>query len=113
MSTRISSTALVLVLAACGKPAAEPPTGERIACALDGAPEFADICTLERVGNQLVIHRPNGAFRRLEIVSDGGVAALDGADEAREEVLANGRVGVTIAGDRYRFKLEAPGSARR
>ena len=112
MSTRISSAAVTLFLAACGMPRGEQPAGETIACAVDGAAQFAEACTLERAANQLVVHRPDGAFRRLEVVSDGGVAALDGADTARETVLGNGLVEVQVAGERYRFRLEAPGSAR-
>src|SRR5687768_11417086 len=54
---------LPLLLSACSQDPTPPPPGERIVCALDGAAEFAQTCTLERSGPQLVVHRPDGGFR--------------------------------------------------
>ena len=100
----------LLLLAGCAKPVAEPK-GETIACAIDGAANFADGCTVERKGTRLVVHHPDGGFRQFEISSDGAVTALDGADTAQSIAIANGMIEAQIDGDRYRLNLEAPGSA--
>jgi hypothetical protein len=105
---RIFSLAATLALAGCGQaPRGEPPPGERIACALDGAAEFAEICTFERSGPQLVVHRPDGGFRRFMLESQG-VQPLDGADAATTAPLAGGGLEIAIAGDRYRIPADAP-----
>ena len=102
---RISSLALAVGLAACGQaPRGEPPSGERIACAVDGAAEFAAVCTLERRSGGLVIHRPDGGFRRL----DAALQPIDGADAATVTALAGGGSEVAVAGDRYRVPADAP-----
>ncbi|QGN53775.1 hypothetical protein [Novosphingobium sp. Gsoil 351] len=111
MSMRIFSLASALAVSSCGSSSGAQPAGEQIACALDGAAGFARVCSLERSGSQVTVRRPDGGFRRFEIVTDGGLAALDGAGEARETVLSNGMIEAQIDGDRYRFRLEAPGSA--
>ena len=102
----------LLMLAGCAKPVAEPK-GETIACAIDGAANFADGCTVERKGTRLVVHHPDGGFRQLEFTSNGAITALDGADAAQSIAIANGIVEAQIDGDRYRLKLEAPTNARR
>ena len=102
----------LLLLAGCAQPAAEPKA-ETIACAIDGAADFADVCTVERKGTRLVVHHPDGGFRQLEITSNGAITALDGADAAQSIAIANGMVEAQIDGDRYRLKLEAPTNARR
>jgi len=108
MFTRTFSLATVLALAGCGQaPRGEPPPGKRIACALDGAAEFVRTCTLERSGPQLVVHRPDGGFRRFQIEGDG-VQPLDGADAVTTTPLADGDLEVAIAGDRYRIPADAP-----
>lgn len=100
-----------LAVAACAKPASEPPAGEMVACALDGSAQFTQVCSVDRSGAQVTVRRPDGGFRRFEIVTDGSIAVLDGADGVRETVLANGMIEVQIEGDRYRLKREASGSA--
>ena len=106
---RIFSLGLVLALAACDQaPRGERPLGDRIACALDGSAEFAQTCTLERRGPQLVVHRPDGGFRRFMQVAGEGVQPLDGADAAATTPLADGGLEVAIAGDRYRIPPDAP-----
>ena len=99
--------ACLMALTACSKPSGEPPPGDRIACALDGAAEFAEACTLERSGPQLVVHRPDGGFRRFQIEGNG-VQPLDGADSTTTTLLADGGVEIAIAGDRYRIPADAP-----
>ena len=97
----------LLLLAGCAKPAVEP-VGEVISCAIDGAADFADVCTVERLGNRLVVHRPDGGFRQFEINGSGAVSALDGAEAAQAIAVANGLVEAQIDGDRYRFSLRHP-----
>lgn len=104
MSLRTSSLILPVVLAACGRgPTGEPPPGDRIACALDGATEFAASCTLERSPAGATLHRPDGGFRRL----DTGWRALDGADEAKAVTQPDGGIEIAIGGDRYRIPADA------
>ena len=111
MSMRISNIALVFALAACGAPKGEAAPGEMVACALDGAEQFAQVCSVERDGAQVNVRRPDGGFRRLEIGTDGGVNSLDGADPATATALADGMVELMIGDDRYRLKPEEPANA--
>ena len=110
MASRLLASAAALCgLAACGGPGAEQaPRGEAIPCALQGSRQFAKACTVQRAprpdGTTLIIRHPNGGFRRLLITRDGrGVAAADGAARAVVTVIANGRIQVELAGDRYRL----------
>ena len=100
----------LFLLASCAQPPAEPKA-EAIACAIDGAADFADLCTVERNGVQVIVHHPDGGFRQLEITSNGAITALDGADAAQSVAIANGMVEVQLKGDRYRFRREAPTNA--
>ena len=101
---------LTLALAACGS-APEPPASERVACALDGAKVFAEVCRLERDGPRFSVHRPDGGFRRFEPVKGQSIHLIDGADVAQQGTLDGGMVELRIGDDRYRLKLETPGSA--
>ncbi|MEO5866607.1 MAG: hypothetical protein ABIS14_08585 [Sphingomonas sp.] len=123
MSTRISSaTLLPLLLAGCGegkhdhavlakveaeqRDAAEAK-GE-IACAQNGAHDFARVCTVDREhgrdGLILTVRRPDGAFHRLLVTRDGrGVIAADGAEKAVVTVIGTAEIEVALGGDRYRL----------
>lgn len=90
----------LLLLASCGAP--DRAQGPAIECALDGAAGFERNCTVEQLGSGLILHHPGGGFRRLRVTS-GGLAAADGADPASVSALPDGRIEVTIAGDRYRL----------
>lgn len=80
--------------------------GETVACALGGAATFTEVCFLELSEGQLIMHHPDGGFRRFE--RDGNtLMALDGAHVAEIEVVAEGSIEVAIAGDRYRIPLDA------
>ena len=116
MSMRISDALLVLgVLAgvvACAPSEPESLTGseeeDRIACALGDETEFTEQCDVERVQNgetrELVMRHPDGGFRRFEIVSDGrGLVAADGSEEAVVTPLTDGRIQLSVGGDRYRL----------
>lgn len=110
MSLRISSAFVTLAaLAACG--AESPaPAGETIACAIGAEADFTEVCTLERVAGstQIVLHHPDGGFRRVSFdPATGALAPLDGA----EPMVIEDRQGVVqfaIGPDRYRITREAP-----
>lgn len=100
----------IAALAACGQgggAAPEPPM-VTIDCATGGATAFRRDCRVEPVvegaRHLLVVHHPDGGFRRLLKVDDGrGVVAADGVEAARVAWLGDGRLEVTLGGDRYRF----------
>ena len=95
---------LALLLGACSPHAAGAPKGETIDCALASAASFSHDCTVERDGTSLlIVHHPDGGFRRFRVV-DGGksLVAADGA-EALAIARSGDRVDVGVDGDRYRF----------
>lgn len=98
--------ALLPLLAACGGPPAAEAEA-RIECAVDGAAEFARVCTIERSAGPDVlftIRAPSGSFRRLAPTSDGrGVMAADGAEAAIVRIVGKGLIEVSIGRDRYRL----------
>ncbi|MBH0112828.1 hypothetical protein I5E68_07670 [Novosphingobium sp. YJ-S2-02] len=112
-----ASAALValvaLGLAGCSSQGTGAPTpqgsGDYIACAVGGSAELADACAVERVEQDgqlsLVVHHPDGGFRRFDVRRDGtGLAVADGADEA-ETRLDEGKLSVTVGPDRYVFPV--------
>ena len=118
MKTCLAAAALLL-LAACGDPgrateealaAAEQKAADdgRLDCAVEGETAFSRACTMERLqgpeGTTLTIRHPSGGFRRLLVTTDGrGVVAADGADPAVVSVIADNKIEVSIAGDRYQL----------
>lgn len=118
----------LLLLGACGDPdaatrnalaaSAERASDDgRLECAVDGSEAFERVCTMERLesadGTTLTIHHPSGSFRRLLIATDGrGVVAADGADRAAVSIIADDRIEVALAGDRYRLPATVKGGAR-
>ena len=110
---------LLILLAlpgACGDPdagreealAAAAEDSDRIECATEGAAAFERASTIERSegsdGLILTLRSPSGGFRRLLVTKDGrGVVAADGADPALVSVIADDRIEVRIAADRYRL----------
>lgn len=80
----------------------------RVACALGDETEFTGQCDAERVQKgdrrELVLRHPDGGFRRFEIVTDGrGLVAADGSEEALVTPLTDGRIELSVGGDRYRL----------
>jgi hypothetical protein len=116
---RILAGAGLLALAACSAPidpeeareaARAEAGGTTIPCALDGAAAFTEDCwyqRIERDGERLVvIHHPDGGFRRLALAEGGGLSAADGADPATVAV-SEGVAEISLAGSRYRLPLRA------
>lgn len=110
MFLRISSAGLALaMLAGCGGAESPPPAGETIACAIGKDAPFAEVCTMEQVAGsgQIVLHHPDGGFRRLSYdPATGIVAALDGADAVVIE-QGEGALQFAVGPDRYRIPREA------
>lgn len=100
------SAALLPLVAACGGPPA-PRAETRIECAVDGAADFARVCTVERSPGPdavFTVRTPSGSFRRLAVTSDGrGVMAADGAEAAAVRIVGKDLIEVAIGGDRYRL----------
>ena len=125
MSKRALPAAVLLLLASCEDPneatrqalaAADNEAAEngRVECAAPGASAFARVCTIERVqgpeGTTLVIHHPDGGFRRLLVTRDGrGVVAADGAEQAIVSLQSEDRIEVELAGYRYRLPATVKG----
>lgn len=99
-----------LIAAACsaeGDPQAKASAGatavdDRIACALHGAVQFARDCVVERRGASIVIHHPDGAFRRFDVGASGSLTTADGADDA-VTTTSNGVTELAVGKDRYRL----------
>lgn len=110
---------ILLIVPACHKQPADPVVvaaeqAPAISCALAGATNFTKDCTVERLvsgdGLTLVLHHPDGGFRRLQVATDGrGVVTADGADPAVVAVVAPGTIEVTVGPDRYRLPATVKG----
>jgi hypothetical protein len=109
----------LFALAACSQGSEPDPSqpaegSEHIACAVDGAADFAEVCAVERVTGDgklgLVVRHPGGGFRRFEVVPGQGVTVTDGADAGTVKVVGD-RLEVTVGADRYRFPYTAGGDA--
>lgn len=109
--------ALSLLLAACQQASdATVADGEAIYCALAGAKEFKQDCTLERTQIDgkatYVIRHPDGAFHRLVVSDDGqNLLAADGAD-VTQSARKQDRYEVILEQDRYVVPVQAPASAK-
>lgn len=90
---------LLLLVAGCGRASdAGLPPGKAVACVLGGK---AASCTAETLaGGAMILHRPDGGFRRLAI-ADGRLVAADGAEPATISPLTGGGIRIAIGGDRY------------
>jgi hypothetical protein len=108
MCLRISSAlAGLLGLAGC---AAEspPPPGDKIDCAIGAGADFAPLCTLERVpgSDEIVLHHPDGGFRRLiRDPASGALAPGDGAEPLVRAPQTGAIAAFAIGADRYRVPL--------
>lgn len=103
----------MFLLAACGEQTVDSQTlaadAGRIECAGPGESAFRRDCTIARSRGAdgalvLTVSDPAGGFRRLRVVDDGrGVAAADGAEEARVSLIEGGGIEVALGRDRYRL----------
>ena len=93
---RVSVVSLV-ALAGCQATAI---AGEPIACGAAGRPLDGQ-CTLERQAGGLILHQPDGSFRRLTLGASG-LTASDGAEQLLLDPVAGG-VQATIGGWTYRI----------
>ncbi len=115
----LSVLLLTLALAGCHKRAGDAIAdaaahGAVVPCALAGAKAFTPACAVERTtapdGLMLVMHHPDGGFRRLLVTTDGrGVVTADGSDQATVAVLDPGTIEVTVGDDRYRLPATVKG----
>lgn len=101
---RRTGAVLCLILFGCGQ-ADDAPAGEPITCALAGASGFAPACRAERAvidgRPAVVVHHPDGGFRRLVLSADRQhLEAADGADEA-QSARKGDRYEVIVGGDKY------------
>ncbi len=83
-----------------------PDTRPRIVCAPDGRAEMQDDCRLERIASQegedLVLHKPDGSFRRVKLVQDGrGLVAADGLVRARVTPRPPEAIELVMGKDRF------------
>lgn len=98
----------LILLAACSDPgeSGEPaprPAGETIACAIGEPVAFDEECIVERTGEDIVVHHPDGSFRRLTLDPAGaGLIAADGADDSRQRIMGNWLI-LEVGPDAYRF----------
>jgi hypothetical protein len=88
----------------------------QVKCALAGAATFDDGCSVDRKvsgdGLMLMIHHPDGGFRRLVVTTDGrGVVTADGSDAATVSVVDPATIEVTVGQDRYRLPATVKGQA--
>ena len=80
----------------------------RIECAPPGVQAFGYVCGIDRTETQdglfLTLRHPDGGFRRLLVTTDGrGVAAADGAEEAKVSPIGSDLIEVALGGARYRL----------
>ena len=94
--------------------AAAPAPGQpdnRIECQVAGSANFTRTCSLDRAERPdrllLTIRKSDGGFRRILAANDDrGLIAADGSERAEIALLNDGRIEVSIGGDR--FRLPAP-----
>ncbi len=112
MFLRIFSAGLLaLALTSCGAEAGAPE-GTNIDCAIGAGADYSTVCTIERVsdeeGDVLLLHHPDGGFRRLTYkVQTGELSTVDGADLLEDRSLEPGKAReFAIGEDRYLVPIE-------
>ncbi len=119
MSMRIfNSVVLICLIAACGRPdnevlaeaeeraAAQAPDDGKIECAINGDADFTNGCETERLSGEdgvtLIVRHPDGGFRRFNVLTDGrGLAAADGAEQAKISIVEDDKILVSVGPDKY------------
>ena len=100
---------LLAALGACdGAPDGDRESSVPVACALQGAGEFASRCSLVRMGEgedrAIVMRHPDGGFRKLAPAdTPAGLVERDGAQRAMSWREGNAIV-LQIGDDRYRWE---------
>ncbi|WP_296716326.1 hypothetical protein [Erythrobacter sp.] len=109
MSLRISSALVFLpLLAACAEES-PPPPGVTVECAIGAGADLSPVCTLELVAGSpdMVIHHPDGGFRRFaRDAATGALAPLDGAEPLVPLAGEGGAVQFSVGEDRYHISPE-------
>ncbi len=109
--------ALALLLAGCGSGGQpDKPSADQISCALAGSTDFNAKCGVDRVERNgmllLVVHHPDGGFRRFEVLKDGrGLAVSDGAN-AGVATIRGEFLEMQVGQDRYRFPFRIKAGAQ-
>jgi hypothetical protein len=110
MSLRISSAlGVIAALAACGGKVSPSPPGDSVDCAIGASVEMSAVCTLERVaeGGEIVIHHPDGGFRRfVRDPASGALVPLDGAEPLVMTEGEGGALQFAVGEDRYTIPPE-------
>lgn len=113
---KLAIASLLLALAGCkvaedlaqaSEQAKEQAGGDEIACAHAADTRFTADCWFERSDTEdtkiVVVHHPDGSFRRFQIVDDGrGLISADGSEELSVAVMDD-MIQVTLADYRYLF----------
>lgn len=107
MCSRISSPlAALAVLAACSTQESPPPPGDEVECAIGAGASLSPVCTLEQAGGDIILHHPDGGFRRLiRDPATGALSPRDGAEGLVTEQGGEGSLAFAIGADRYRIPL--------
>lgn len=108
MFLRISSAlGLLVAVGACGGDVSPPPPGDTVDCAIVAGADLSPVCTLEQIAGagEIVIHHPDGGFRRfVRNAETGALAALDGAEPL---VMEQGSaLQFSVGADRYSIPPE-------
>jgi hypothetical protein len=125
MSLRISSAlGLLVALAACGAESSPPPPGtpdsadqpgSAVDCAIGGVADLSPVCTLELIAGtqEIVIHHPDGGFRRFtRDPATGDLAPFDGAEPLVPQAGEGGATRFAVGPDRYSIPAELLAPAR-
>ena len=90
------------LLAGCEQAESPPPPGEKVECAIGAGAALSPVCTLEQVGSDVILHHPDGGFRRLtRDPSTGALAPRDGAETLVPEQRGAEAIAFAIGADRY------------
>lgn len=109
MCLRISSALITLGLALAGcMPAAAPPPGNAVECALGAGAALAKDCIFEREtkADRFVLHHPGGGFRRFRFDAQAqAVRAADGAEQVSNQTSEGETLSFAVGDDHYRVPL--------
>jgi hypothetical protein len=100
---------VLFALGACGvAPDIASEGGKPVACALNGASDFASECRLVEMGEggstYFVMRHPDGGFRKLAPAdTPAGLVEFDGSQQAAS-TREGDRITLTIGEDRYRWE---------